>query len=196
MKSTTANKKAEAQRILNAARSHIFTHGFRSLLLDKFARKLSMNVRNIYSHHRSKSLLITAVIEAKLAEMDRDLEAIHSEDLHFEESMQAMLGVLHRHSHEYSRQYIRDLTDNATLFEWTRNLRAQILKRHFVEFFELGQREKAIRTDISAARFTDAYFALTDGIFIGNALKTTKGSSVHEIHKELFSILLRGVLLH
>jgi len=195
MKSKVDTKKSETEKILKAARQYVFKHGFRSLALDKLAIKLGMSVRSIYEHYHGKPLLITAVINDKMSEMDHDLEAIHSEDLTFIESMQMMLDTLYKHSREYSQVYIHDLTGNTTLFEWTRKLRRQMLERHFTEFFELGQREKTIRNDISAEMFNEVYLSLTNGLIIGNILKKTKGSNVCEVHKALFSMLLEGVLI-
>jgi len=197
MKSTTDTKEAEAERILKAARQQVFKHGARTLQLDKLAAKLSLSVKTIYAHYRAKPLLVTAVLRDKMMEMDSDLEVIHSKHITFAESMRMMREVLHKHSLEYSEKYMRDmlLKGNAGYFEWMRNLREEILTRHLTEFFELGQREGAVRNDISVTTFNELYLSMTNGILIGRILRKTKGSNVNAVHSELFTMLLEGVLV-
>ena len=194
---TDDTKKEEAERILKAARKQVFAHGVRSLQLDKLATKLSMRVKTIYTHYRTKSLLIAAVLRDKMTEMDSDLDVIHKTNHNFSESMRLMLEVLRKHALEYSPVYVRDMMAKGSTryFDWMVNLREEILTRHLTEFFELGQQEGAIRDDISVTIFNEAYLSMTNGILIGKIIRKEKGSNVHEVHKTLFSMLLKGVLV-
>jgi len=194
---TDDTKKEEAERILKAARKQVFAHGVRSLQLDKLATKLSMRVKTIYTHYRTKSLLIAAVLRDKMTEMDSDLDVIHKTNHNFSESMRLMLEVLRKHALEYSPTYMRDILmkGNTGYFEWMVNLREEILARHLTEFYELGQQAGEIRHDISVTVFKELYLSMTNGILIGKILRTEKGTSVHEVHKSLFTMLLEGVLV-
>jgi len=64
---------SEAKKILDAARRYIFTHGFRSLTMDKLAAEAGTTKKFIYTHFHGKQLLLEATIKAKIADMDHDM---------------------------------------------------------------------------------------------------------------------------
>ena len=195
MKPTT-DKKAEAERIIKAAREHIFKHGFRSLSLDKLAKKLGIPVKTVYAHFHTKPLLIMAALSDKMDEVDREQQAIHArKDITFAEHMQMVNDMVHRHSLEYSPNFVRDLTNTPALHKWAHNLRSEILRDGIAQTFKLGQREGTIRDDIHAELFSDIYLTLTDGVLIGSTLKKDKDTDLPETIKRLLTVLLKGALV-
>ena len=188
-------KQAEREKIVKAARSYIFKHGFHSLDLKKFASKLGISSTTMYSHFRSKPLLVMAAFSDKVNEQDRDLQAVHArKELPFAESVQMLLEVLHRHAQEYTRAFVHDLTNNAAIYNWAHQQRTRIIKSSVDKSFELGRREGVIRDDIPAELFSEVYLLLTDGALVERTLKRTKAANAYEIIKTLFSLMLNGAL--
>src|SRR5206468_11314777 len=69
---------AGRQRIVDAARAHFFSHGFRSVTMDDLAAEMGISKKTLYAHFPSKIALLEAVladkfvgVEAKLTEISR-----------------------------------------------------------------------------------------------------------------------------
>ena len=188
--------EAEASKVLDAARHHIFTHGIRSLTMDKLAADTGISKRLIYAHFHGKQLLLESAINTKLSEMDRDLTDAEDSASNFVDRMQAVVVVLREHSKEYSSAYIHDLLEsNPLFFEWVRTKRAKVLDEHFGRLFASGRSEGAIRGDISDELFIEIYKMLTDGILMGNIMKKKAGTTVPEIYGQIVAVMLEGTLL-
>ena len=77
-KSVPRNRTADAsrQRIVEAARAHFFSHGFRSVTMDDLAEELGVSKKTLYSHFPSKIALLEAVLADKFASLEANLEEI------------------------------------------------------------------------------------------------------------------------
>src|SRR5204862_7599806 len=64
------------QRIVEAARAHFFSHGFRSVTTDDLAEELGVSKKTLYSHFPSKIALLEAVLADKFASLEANLEEI------------------------------------------------------------------------------------------------------------------------
>ena len=69
-------RKAEAsrQRIVEAARAHFFSHGFRSVTMDDLAEELGISKKTLYAHFPGKIELLEAVLADKFAERGSEIE--------------------------------------------------------------------------------------------------------------------------
>ena len=63
-KSRRRKADASRQRIVEAARAHFFSHGFRSVTMDDLADELGISKKTLYAHFRSKIALLEAVLAA------------------------------------------------------------------------------------------------------------------------------------
>ena len=54
------------QRIVDAARGHFFSHGFRSVTMDDLAEELGISKKTLYAHFPGKFDLLEAVLADKL----------------------------------------------------------------------------------------------------------------------------------
>ena len=61
---------ADSQRIVEAAREHFFSHGFRSVTMDDLAEELAISKKTLYAHFPSKIALLEAVLADKFASVE------------------------------------------------------------------------------------------------------------------------------
>src|SRR5436305_2703935 len=64
------------QRIVDAARAHFFSHGFRNVTMDDLAEELGVSKKTLYTHFPSKIALLEAVLADKFAGVEARLGEI------------------------------------------------------------------------------------------------------------------------
>src|SRR3984893_15166390 len=64
------------QRIVDAARSHFFSHGFRSVTMDDLAEELGISKKTLYAHFPGKIDLLEAVLTDKFAAVEATLKEV------------------------------------------------------------------------------------------------------------------------
>src|SRR5438876_10944376 len=64
------------QRIVDAARVHFFSHGFRRVTMDDLAEELGVSKKTLYAHFSSKIALLEAVLADKFAGVEAKLTEI------------------------------------------------------------------------------------------------------------------------
>src|SRR5438876_11067464 len=64
------------QRIVDAARVHFFSHGFRSVTMDDLAEELGISKKTLYAHFPAKIQLLEAVLADKFAAVEAKLNEI------------------------------------------------------------------------------------------------------------------------
>src|SRR5213076_2952341 len=62
------------QRIVDAARVHFFSHGFRSVTMDDLAEELGISKKTLYAHFPGKIDLLEAVLTDKLASVEAEMK--------------------------------------------------------------------------------------------------------------------------
>src|SRR6184192_4336272 len=83
-KSRARTQKADASRqlIVEAARAHFFSHGFRSVTMDDLADELGISKKTLYAHFPSKIALLEAVLADKFAGVQAKLKEVTRAYLH------------------------------------------------------------------------------------------------------------------
>src|SRR2546427_9441826 len=64
------------RRIVDAARIHFFSHGFRSVTMDDLAEELGISKKTLYAHFPGKIDLLEAVLADKLAGVEAKLKEV------------------------------------------------------------------------------------------------------------------------
>src|SRR6476659_11131852 len=64
------------QRIVEAARAHFFSHGFRRVTMDDLADELGVSKKTLYAHFPSKIALLEAVLADKFASVEARLKEV------------------------------------------------------------------------------------------------------------------------
>src|SRR5438094_8287384 len=81
------------QRIVDAARVHFFSHGFRRVTMDDLAEELGISKKTLYAHFPGKFDLLEAVLADKLAGVEVTRKAVMRAHPHeFPAPLQAMLS--------------------------------------------------------------------------------------------------------
>src|SRR5256884_1028089 len=76
------------QRIVDAARIHFLSHGFRSVTMDELAEELGISKKTLYAHFPGKIELLEAVLADKFAGVEAKLN-----------------GIIHAHPHEHPHDF-------------------------------------------------------------------------------------------
>src|SRR5256712_10009528 len=64
------------QRIVDAARVHFFSHGFRSVTMDDLAEELGISKKTLYAHFPGKIDVLEAVLADKFAGVEATLKEV------------------------------------------------------------------------------------------------------------------------
>src|ERR1044072_5308273 len=64
------------QRIVDSARAHFFSHGFRSVTMDDLALELGISKKTLYAYFPGKFDLLEAVLADKLAGVEATLREV------------------------------------------------------------------------------------------------------------------------
>src|SRR5438093_13670421 len=124
---------ADSQRIVEAARAHFFSHGFRSVTMDDLAEELGVSKKTLYMHFPSKTVLLEAVLADKFAGVSATLEKVtreHSRD--FPVALHELLANTQRELDEIKPPFVRDMRQKAPqVFKMVERRRAELIERHF-----------------------------------------------------------------
>src|SRR5213080_2768793 len=103
-----------AQRMVEAARAHFFSHGFRSVTMDDLAAELGMSKKTLYAEFSSKTALLRAVLLDKFASVEKDLDAVMArcpDDAMA--GLQQLLACMQSHTEEIQPPFVRDIRREA-----------------------------------------------------------------------------------
>src|SRR5204862_2545457 len=64
------------QRIVDAARAHFFSHGFRNVTMDDLAEELGISKKTLYAHFPGKIDLLESVLADKFQAVETMLEEV------------------------------------------------------------------------------------------------------------------------
>ena len=153
-KSVPRNRTADASRqcIVEAARAHFFSHGFRSVTMDDLAEELGVSKKTLYSHFPSKIALLEAVLADKFAGLEANLEEITRAYPHdFPVALHELLTNTQRELDEIKPPFVRDMRQKAPqVFKIVERRRADLIERFFGKLFVEGQRTGIVRKDLPA----------------------------------------------
>ena len=130
------------QRIVDAARAHFFSHGFRSVTMDDLAEELGISKKTLYAHFPGKIELLEAVLADKFAGVEAKLKEVaraHPQD--FPATLHALLANTQRELDEIKPPFVRDMRQKAPhVFKVVERRRAALIERFFGRLFIEGQR--------------------------------------------------------
>src|SRR6266571_9460443 len=141
---------AGRQRIVEAARAHFFSHGFRSVTMDDLAEELGVSKKTLYAHFPSKIALLEAVLADKFADVEAKLEEITRAYPHdFPAALHELLASMQRELDEIKPPFVRDMRQKTPqVFKIVEHRRAELIQRFFGKLFVEGQRTRMVRKDL------------------------------------------------
>src|SRR5438034_11342793 len=154
------------QRIVDAARIHFFSHGFRSVTMDEVAEELGISKKTLYAHFPGKIDLLEAVLADKLAGVEARLKEVTRAHPHdFTGSLQEFLAGTQRELDEIKPPFVRDMRQKAPdVFKLVERRRAALIQRYFGRFFVEGQRAGMVRKDVPAKLIIEIWLEMVEWI--------------------------------
>jgi AcrR family transcriptional regulator len=187
----TQKRDPNRQRIINAARVHFFSHGFRSVTMDDLAEELGISKKTLYAHFPGKFDLLEAVLADKFASVEAMLRAItHSHPHDFPATLQELLAGTHRELDEIKPPFVRDMRQKAPdVFKLVERRRAALIQRYFGKFFVEGQRAGMVRKDVPVKLIIEILLAVVQSI-----MNPPKMEELGMMPKEGFAGILKIIL--
>src|SRR5213076_3084247 len=179
------------QRIVEAARTHFFSHGFRSVTMDDLAEELGISKKTLYAHFPGKIDLLEAVLADKFAGVEATLKEVTRAHPHdFPTTLRELLAGTQRELDEIKPPFVRDMRQKAPeVFKVVECRRAALLQRHFGKFFVAGQRAGMVRKDVPAKLIIEILLAMVQSI-----MNPPKMEELGMMPREGFTGILKIVL--
>jgi AcrR family transcriptional regulator len=187
------NRKSDSgrQRIVEAARAHFFSHGFRSVTMDDLAEELGVSKKTLYAHFPGKIQLLEAVLADKFASVEAKLNEITRAHPHdFATALHELLTNTQRELGEIKPPFVRDMRQKAPhVFKVIERRRAALIERFFGKLFIEGQRTGMVRRDIPARLMIEILLAMVQAI-----MNPPKMEELEMTPKAGFAAILKIVL--
>ena len=179
------------QRIVDAARVHFFSHGFRRVTMDDLAEELGISKKTLYAYFPGKFDLLEAVLADKLTDVEATLKEVtlaHPDD--FLATLRELLAGTHRELDEIKPPFVRDMRQKAPeVFKVVERRRAVLIERYFGKYFVEGQRLGMVRKDVPAKLIIEILLAMVQSI-----MNPPKMEELGMMPKEGFAGILKIVL--
>ena len=189
-------RKADASRqlIVEAARAHFFSHGFRSVTMDDLADELGISKKTLYAHFPSKIALLEAVLADKFASVEAKLKEVTRYPRDFSTALHELLSNTQRELDEIKPPFVRDMRQKAPhVFKMVERRRAELIERHFGKLFVEGQRAGMVRKDIPAKLMIEILLTMVQGIMNPPKMQEL-GMTPKEGFTGIIRIVLKGTL--
>ncbi len=183
------------QRIVEAARAHFFSHGFRSVTMDDLAAGLGMSKKTLYAHFPSKIALLEAVLANKFAGIEAKLNEIARAYPHdFSAALHELLANTQRELDEIKPPFVRDMRQKAPqVFKTVERRRAELIERFFGKLFIEGQRTGMVRKDLPPKLMIEILLAAVQAI-VNPAKVEELGLTPRTGFASVIKVVLEGVL--
>ena len=183
------------KRIVAAARTHFFSHGFRSVTMDDLAEELGISKKTLYAHFPGKFDLLEAVLADKLASVEATLKEVtraHPND--FSTTLRELLAGTQRELDEIKPPLVRDMRQKAPeVFKLVERRRAALIQRYMGKFFTDGQRLGMVRKDVPAKLIIEILLAMVQSIMNPPKMEEL-GMMPKEGYTGILKIVLEGAL--
>ncbi|HME87623.1 MAG TPA: TetR/AcrR family transcriptional regulator [Chthoniobacterales bacterium] len=179
------------QRIVEAARTHFFSHGFRSVTMDDLAEELGISKKTLYAHFPGKIDMLEAVLADKFAGVEAKLKEVGRAHPHdFPAALHELLAGTQRELDEIKPPFVRDMRQKAPqVFKVIERRRAALIQRYFGKLFVKGQRAGMVRKDVPAKLIIEILLAMVQSI-----MNPPKMEELGMMPKEGFAGILKIVL--
>jgi len=196
-KSLLRNRRNDSirQRIVEAARAHFFSHGFRSVTMDDLAEELGVSKKTLYAHFPGKIELLEAVLADKFASVEGKLkEASQTKPHDFPATLHALLANAQRELDEIKPPFVRDMRQKAPhVFKVVERRRAALIEGFFGRLFIEGQRSGMVRKDVPAKLIIEMLLAMVQAIMNPPKMEEL-GMMPREGFTGILKIVLEGAL--
>jgi AcrR family transcriptional regulator len=188
--------QSDRQRILAGARQHFLAHGFRNVTMAELAAELGMSKKTLYVHFQSKTELLVAMIDAKLKQVHRDMDAVMAvAGISFADRLQRLLAVLREQMSEIQPPFVRDLKRaDPELFARIREERRKLINNCFGKLLEQGRKAGAVRADIPVKLLIEMLVGMVDTVVVP-ARVDELGITPRAAFAQIVAVFLEGALI-
>lgn len=189
------SSRSSADRVISAARKQFFSHGFRTVRMDDIAAELGVSKKTLYAHFPSKKALVQAIMQEKFSEVEADLSGLKTADeQNVETALRNLLDCVQRHTAEIQPSFVRDIgRELPELFQVIEQRRRDVIRYHFGELFEQGQKAGVIRKDIPVHLIIEILLGAVQAIM--NPPKLAElGLTLETGYSSIIRIILEGTL--
>jgi AcrR family transcriptional regulator len=137
------------ERILQAARTHLFAYGYTALTMDELAAELGMSKKTLYVHFPGKDALVGEILRGFVTEIRGTADRL------FNDSSLSFTAKLHRFSEtmvkrlRISPHIFRDLQRSAPhIYRQVEDLRHENIPHVFGQLIREGQAAGMVRADL------------------------------------------------
>jgi AcrR family transcriptional regulator len=163
--------------------------------MDDIADELGMSKKTLYAHFPSKAALVQAIMQEKFSEVETDLIRLKStNEQNVETALRNLLDCVQRHTAEIQPPFVRDIgRELPELFQVIEKRRRDLIRHHFGELFEQGQKTDLIRNDIPVHLIIEILLGAVQTIM--NPPKLAElGLTVEAGYGSIIRIILEGAL--
>src|SRR5438874_675060 len=179
------------QPIVDAARAHFFSHGFRNVTMDDLAEELGISKKTLYVHFPGKIDLLESVLADKFQAVETMLKEVTGAQPHdFPATLRELLAGTQRELDEIKPPFVRDMRQKAPdVFKLVERRRAALIQRYMGKFFVDGQRLGMVRKDVPAKLIIEILLAMVQSI-----MNPPKMEELEMTPKEGYTGILKIVL--
>lgn len=141
---------APTNRIMAAARTHLFTYGYSALTMDELAAELGMSKKTLYVHFPSKDALVEAILLQFFAEARAAADALFGDrSLRFTAKLHRFSATMVRHLARMGPHLLRDLQRSAPpIYRKIEEFRHHNIPHIFGQILRQGQAAGMVRADL------------------------------------------------
>ncbi len=183
------------QRILDAAASKFFAHGFYKISIDELVAHLRTSKSTIYNHFNSKEGLVEAVLERFNQQLDDGLESIvHHTDHNFKQKLEAVTELTGRLLSQVGEAFWQDLKIHMPeRWEAYQDQRVERLRNFYGALLKQAISQGLLRTDIDEDFMLLMYTKLSEIVIQPELLQTMSLSNV-DAYRYITQLFLEGTL--
>ncbi len=183
------------QRILEAAASKFFAHGFYKVSIDDLVAHLRTSKSTIYNHFNSKDALVEAVLERFNQQLDHGLDTIiHDAAPNFQRKLEAVTELTGKLLSQVGERFWQDLkTYMPDHWQAYQDRRVERLRNFYGALLKQGIDQGLLRTDIDEDFMLLMYTKLSEIVIQPELLQTMSISNV-DAYQFITQLFLEGTL--
>jgi AcrR family transcriptional regulator len=181
--------------VVDVARQHFFSHGFRHVTMDELAGELGMSKKTLYTSFPSKAALLEAVLANKFHQVEEDLSRITSRcGSDVLGSLRQLLVCMQHHTDEIKPPFVRDMRrESPEVFKMVEDRRRAVIQRHFGTLLHEGRKAAVIRKDIPVDVILDVLLSSVQAIMNPSRVLEL-GLTPKDAYAAIVTVVLEGVL--
>ncbi len=167
---------APRARILDAARTILFSYGYPALTMDALAGELGMSKKTLYVHFRSKDAIAGAIIDELGRSIRERMDALLADRrLTFTHKLAGLIEVVGSTIARASPGLLHNLQRSAPqLYQRIDDVRSRNVPHVFGRLIRAGQAEGMVRADIDADFAVTFWLQAIRGLLQPAVLETTQ----------------------